>query len=121
MLAKGSFFPDRSALRSATVTISAPLASSALCIACGEENFPVPRIKRERNSRPAIIKGAERPYIRGIRYGWLRRGGKGSSESEAITGAAGLMDYWIGGLLDDWGDPMVGGLGAAGMGLAGKL
>ena len=54
MFAYGSFFPLRSARRSATVTISAPLAASASRIASGDENFPVPRMRRELNRRPAI-------------------------------------------------------------------
>src|SRR5256886_8042847 len=57
MFAKGSCLPLRSARRSATVTISAPLASSASRIFSGEENFPVPRIKREPNSCPAMVNG----------------------------------------------------------------
>jgi len=56
-LAKGSFSPLKSARRSATVTISAPLASNAARINSGDENFPVPKIKREENSRSAIVKG----------------------------------------------------------------
>jgi hypothetical protein len=38
------------------VTISAPLDSRASRIISGDENFPVPRKRRERNSRPAITK-----------------------------------------------------------------
>src|SRR5258706_4562899 len=57
MLAKGSPRPVRSARRSATVTISAPLTASASRIASGDANLPVPRISRERNSRPAIVIG----------------------------------------------------------------
>ena len=44
-------------LRSATVTISVPLAAMASRIASLEENFPVPRISRELNSRPAMVSG----------------------------------------------------------------
>ena len=55
MFAKGSFFPLRSARRSATVTISAPLASNADRIASGEENLPVPSKSLEPNARPAIV------------------------------------------------------------------
>src|SRR5947207_1612500 len=57
MLAKGSFLPLKSARRSATVTICAPLASSASRMLSGEENFPVPTRSRERNSWPAIVNG----------------------------------------------------------------
>src|SRR6266540_7508878 len=57
MFAKGSCLPLKSARRSATVTISAPLASSASRIFSGEANFPVPRIRRERNSCPAMVNG----------------------------------------------------------------
>src|SRR5438034_11536112 len=57
IVAKGSCLPLRSARRSATVTISAPLASSASRIFSGEENFPVPRIRREPNSCPAMVNG----------------------------------------------------------------
>ena len=41
----------------ATVTISVPLAASASRMASGEGNFPVPRIRREPNVRPAMTKG----------------------------------------------------------------
>src|SRR6266542_2445278 len=57
MFAKGSCLPLKSARRSATVTSSAPLASSASRIFSGEANFPVPRIRRERNSCPAMVNG----------------------------------------------------------------
>jgi len=57
-LAKGSFFPVKSARRKATVTISAQLASSASRIAACDENFPVPRINLERKIRPAITSGS---------------------------------------------------------------
>jgi hypothetical protein len=40
------------------VTISAPLASRAARIDSGEENLPVPRIRRDRKVRPAMTKGA---------------------------------------------------------------
>src|SRR3989442_15265654 len=57
MFANGSCLPLKSARRSATVPISAPLASSASRIFSGEENFPVPRIRREPNSCPAMVNG----------------------------------------------------------------
>ena len=57
MFANGSFLPLKSARRKATVTISAPLASSASRMTSGEENLPVPRIRRERKVRPAMTKG----------------------------------------------------------------
>jgi hypothetical protein len=57
MFANGSFFPLKSARRNATVTISAPLASSASRKTSGAENFPVPRMSRERKIRPAMTKG----------------------------------------------------------------
>ena len=43
--------------RNATVTISVPLASSASRIASGDENFPVPTMRRDWNSRPATTSG----------------------------------------------------------------
>jgi hypothetical protein len=46
-----------SARLNATVTNSAPLAASAPRMASGEENFPVPKMSRERNIRPAITNG----------------------------------------------------------------
>ena len=55
MFANGSCLPERSARRSATVTISVPLAMSASRIASFEENFPVPTSNREVNSRSAIF------------------------------------------------------------------
>jgi hypothetical protein len=39
------------------VTISAPLASSASRMASGDENFPVPKIKRDRKILPAMTNG----------------------------------------------------------------
>src|SRR5437870_3192814 len=57
MFAKGSFLPLKSARRSATVTSSAPLASRASRMVSGEENFPVPKMRRERKIRPAMING----------------------------------------------------------------
>src|SRR5258706_5724622 len=56
MLAKGSRRPLRSARRKATVTISVPLALSASRIASGEQNLPVPRMRREPNFRPAMVR-----------------------------------------------------------------
>ncbi len=58
MFANGSCFPLKSTRRNATVTISVPLAASASRIASGDENFPVPSIRREPNSRPAITNGS---------------------------------------------------------------
>src|SRR5947208_15635282 len=63
MFANGSFFPLKSARRSATVTISAPLASRASRIVSGDENLPVPRISRERKIRTAIISGCVDKFI----------------------------------------------------------
>src|SRR5262245_10005222 len=65
MFAKGSCLPLRSARRRATVTISAPLASSAARIISGDENLPVPRINRDRISCPAIVNGLLMCDIRG--------------------------------------------------------
>ena len=56
MFANGSFFPLRSARRSATVTISVPLAASASRIDSGDGNLPVPRSSRDRKARPAIVR-----------------------------------------------------------------
>jgi hypothetical protein len=53
-LANGSFLPDKSARRRATVTNSAPLASKASRMASGDENLPVPKMRRERKMRPAM-------------------------------------------------------------------
>src|SRR5215213_4027371 len=58
MLAKGSFFPDKSALRSATVTISVPLASRAAAMLSFDENLPVPSRRRDRKARPAMRRGS---------------------------------------------------------------
>ena len=46
MFANGSFSPERSTRRRATVTSSVPLAASASRIDSGEENFPVPTRRR---------------------------------------------------------------------------
>ena len=43
--------------RSATVTISQPLASSASRMVSLEENLPVPRRSRDENERPAMMSG----------------------------------------------------------------
>ena len=55
MFANGSPLPERSARRSATVTISVPLATSASRINSFEANLPVPTSSREVNSRSAIF------------------------------------------------------------------
>src|SRR5437867_11098344 len=84
MFAKGSFLPLKSARRRATVTSSAPLASSASRMVSGEENFPVPKMRRERKIRPAMINGwfdsdiqaqsnrKEGALSRGERRSWLK-------------------------------------------------
>src|SRR5688572_20430206 len=58
---------SRSTRRSATVTISVPLASSASRIASPDENFPVPTMRRDANARPAMTRGSsmrcERPPV----------------------------------------------------------
>src|SRR2546429_2966709 len=46
---------SRSTRRNATVTISVPLAASASRIASPLENFPVPTMRRDPNTRPAIV------------------------------------------------------------------
>src|SRR5258706_13507513 len=46
-----------SARRNATVTISVPLAASASRMASGDENFPVPKIRRDRKILPAMTNG----------------------------------------------------------------
>src|SRR5580765_281518 len=71
MLANGSCWPLKSARRRATVTISAPLASSDCRINSGEANLPVPRISRERKLRPAMINGCSASDINGKIGGWL--------------------------------------------------
>src|SRR3954468_16456589 len=58
ILTNGSPLPERSARRSATVTISVPLASSAAAIAWFDENLPVPSSSRERKARPAMMSGS---------------------------------------------------------------
>src|SRR4051812_28219519 len=52
-----SFDRSRSTLRTATVTTSAPDASIASIICAFDAYLPVPTIRRERNSRPAITNG----------------------------------------------------------------
>ena len=49
----------KSARRIATVTSSAPLAANASRIASEDENLPVPKINRERNSRFAMTNGRQ--------------------------------------------------------------
>src|SRR2546422_11702411 len=44
--------------RTATVTISAPAASTACRVSANERYLPVPTISRERYSRPASTKGS---------------------------------------------------------------
>src|SRR4051812_25231121 len=46
--------------RTATVTMSAPDASCACCMIWWVGYLPVPMIRRERNSRPAMTKGSIR-------------------------------------------------------------
>src|SRR5437763_9101544 len=48
--------------RTATVTISAPLASMARAVSCPDLYFPVPTIRRERNWRPAMMRESM-PFI----------------------------------------------------------
>src|SRR5207302_3358972 len=55
MFANGSPRPEISARRSATVTISVPLAMSESRISSFEPNLPVPTSNREVNSRSAIF------------------------------------------------------------------
>src|SRR5262245_31399509 len=55
MFANGSCLPERSARRSATVTSSEPLATSASRINSFDANFPVPTSRRDANSRSAIF------------------------------------------------------------------
>ena len=43
--------------RTATVTMSAPEASCACAITACDEYLPVPTISRDRNVRPAMVKG----------------------------------------------------------------
>src|SRR3954467_455963 len=52
-----SFDLSRSTRRTATVTTSAPDASIASIICALDAYLPVPTIRRERNSRPAMAKG----------------------------------------------------------------
>src|SRR6266550_6100355 len=52
-----SFVRSRSTRRTATVTISAPDASMASIICAFDAYLPVPTMRRERNSRPAITNG----------------------------------------------------------------
>src|SRR5262245_66461724 len=47
--------------RTATVTISAPEASTARRVSSNERYFPVPTMRRERYSRPARTNGSVRP------------------------------------------------------------
>src|SRR5690242_12075098 len=51
---RDSFERSRFTRRTATVTISAPLASIARAVSWPDLYLPVPTIKRERNERPAI-------------------------------------------------------------------
>jgi hypothetical protein len=83
MFAKGSWFPERSARRRATVTISVPLASSALAMVSLEANFPVPKRSREEKVRPAMTSGSC----------------DGAIGSEA-TGARLVWESWKGGLVE---------------------
>ena len=46
--------------RTATVTMSAPDASWARCMTGNDEYLPVPTIRRDLNSRPAITKDRDR-------------------------------------------------------------
>src|SRR5580692_11509461 len=45
--------------RTATVTISAPLASRARAVSWKDLYFPVPTIRRERKERPAMINDSD--------------------------------------------------------------
>ena len=49
--------PGNCTRRTATVTISAPEASWAAAIISGDGYLPVPTMRRDRNVRPAIVRG----------------------------------------------------------------
>src|SRR5436309_14096220 len=53
---KDSLWRSRLMRRTATVTISAPLASMARAVSCPDLYLPVPTISRERKPRPAITR-----------------------------------------------------------------
>src|SRR5262249_33377478 len=53
-----SLLRSRFTRRTATVTISAPLASIARAVSCPDLYFPVPTISLERNARPAMMRGS---------------------------------------------------------------
>src|SRR5712692_4487479 len=53
-----SLLRSRFTRRTATVTISAPLASRARAVSWKDLYFPVPTIRRERKERPAMRSGS---------------------------------------------------------------
>src|SRR2546430_7187330 len=60
-----SFDRSRSTRRTATVTTSAPDTSMASIICAFDAYLPVPTIRRERNSRPAIANGCGSVIVAG--------------------------------------------------------
>src|SRR6266576_3875631 len=54
-----SLLRSRFTRRTATVTISAPLASSARAVSWKDLYFPVPTMRRERKERPAMINESD--------------------------------------------------------------
>src|ERR1700692_2346661 len=55
---RDSLLRSRFTRRTATVTMSAPLASSARAVSWKDLYFPVPSIRRDRKERPAIMSGS---------------------------------------------------------------
>src|SRR6202167_5518750 len=55
---RDSLLRSRLTRRTATVTISAPLASSERAVSWKDLYFPVPTIRRERKERPAMTRGS---------------------------------------------------------------
>ena len=70
--------PGNCTRRTATVTISAPEASCAATITSGEGYLPVPTMRRERNVRPAIVRGVSigclRLVVAGLQAGTRHAG-----------------------------------------------
>src|SRR5271168_1666209 len=80
-----SLLRSRLTRRTATVTISAPLASRARAVSWKDLYFPVPTIRRERKERPAIINESDMQVL------YLKRG-VGSSICATKEGSKGYGD-----------------------------
>src|SRR5579864_256421 len=76
---RDSLLRSRLTRRTATVTISAPLASSARAVSWNDLYFPVPTMRRERKERPAMINESDMEILYDLRGQAPRSGCSGDA------------------------------------------